>query len=116
MLKLFSSLTPFGKITSGAILALTVALGIVIWRADTISDQRDAALRQVVVEQAQHAVTKASLASLTARMETMVKEGELRRERLDRALEQTERVTAPLRKQADALESGEIDIITVEGL
>ena len=104
------------KISGGIVVALAIALAVTVWRADTISEQRDTARKQVVTEQALHAVTAASLDSLSAQMAALVKEGQLRKERLSEALVKVERDTAPLREQADAIERGEIDITTVEGL
>lgn len=104
------------KIFSGVTLALLIALGIAIWRADAISESRDEARKALATEEVRHDVTRASLASLELRLAELVREGELRKARLEEALEKVERDTAPLRKQADQIERGEIDIRTVEGL
>ncbi|UPT53067.1 hypothetical protein [Synechococcus phage Yong-M3-232] len=104
------------KLLGGAALALALALAIVIWRADSISAQRDAYRDNLTAEQTRHAVTRASLASLELRLAVMVREGELRQERLEKAMKAVEAETAPLREQARALEAGTIDIRTVEGL
>ena len=104
------------KVFSGVTVALVVALGIVMWRADVISESRDEARKALATEQVRHEVTTASLELLELRMAELVRDGELRRAALDDALEQVAEDTAPLREQADALERGEIDIRTVEGL
>ena len=104
------------KVFAGTTVVLILTLTVVMWRADGLSEARDDAVKATITEKVKHEVTRASLASLSARMEALVKEGQLRRERLDEALEQVEADTAPLRNQADALERGEIDISQVEGL
>lgn len=104
------------KIFSGVTLALLIALGVVMWRADAISESRDEARKALAAEELRHDVTRASLAGLELRMAELVRDGELRKVRLEEALEKVERDTAPLREQADRLDRGEIDIRTVEGL
>lgn len=104
------------KVFSGVTLALVVALGVAMWRADAISASRDEARKALATEEVRHDVTRASLAGLELRMAELVRDGELREERLREALEQVAKETAPLRKQADQIERGEIDIRTVEGL
>jgi hypothetical protein len=61
---IFSALT--AKIASGAALALFLALGVVMWRADAISDQRDALRDKLAASDAKLAVSKASIDTLTA--------------------------------------------------
>lgn len=97
------------KIFSGITLALLIALGFALWRADSLSDARDEAQRQLVTEEARHAVTRQSLASLAQRLTDMVRDGELRQERLSDAMMEVRQETAELRRQADMIESGEID-------
>lgn len=104
------------KIFVGVIAALLLALAFTAWRADSLSEQRDEAEAATITEKALHGVTRASLASLEGRLAVMVRDGELRAERLSEALEDVAEETAPLRSQAEALERGEIDITEVEGL
>ena len=104
------------KLLGGAVAALAIALALVMWRADSISKQRDAYRDNLTAEETRHAVTRTSLASLELRLAAMVRDGELRQERLDKAMKAVEADTAPLRQRADELERGLIDIRTVEGL
>ena len=91
------------KVAAGIILALIVALGIALWRADAISDERERLRNSLAASEAQHAVTVASLDALSAEMEKMVRDGELRRERLSEALEHAKTEGELLRDQADAI-------------
>lgn len=97
-------LTPTAiKVLLGIIAALLVALGIVAWRADRISADRDKQRDLLARSEAQHAVTRASLDGLTQEMERMVKDGELRRKRLDEAMAEAGHGADELKRQADAI-------------
>lgn len=104
------------KLLGGLAALLAVTLIFVMWRADSISEARDAYRDNLTAEETRHAVTRASLASLELRLAAMVREGELRQERLDKAMREVEIQIAPLREEARRLEHGLIDIRTVEGL
>jgi Lon protease-like protein len=104
------------KLLAALAAVLAIALAFVVWRADQISEARDAYKDKLAVEETRHAVTRASLASLQLRLAAMVREGELRKERLDKAMRETEAQVAPLREEARKLERRLIDIRTVEGL
>ncbi|RPF70434.1 hypothetical protein [Aurantiacibacter spongiae] len=59
--------------------ALALALGIALWRADAISEQRDRAVEQRALAEAGHAVTRASLDRLEGELAAFVQEGKLTR-------------------------------------
>lgn len=104
------------KVAAGIGGAMLLAIAVLWFRADSLSEQRDRAQGLYVTERAKHAVTRASLGVLADKLEGFVKEGELRAERRDKALADVREETAELRSQADKLERGEIDITEVEGL
>ena len=104
------------KVAGGIILALLVLLAFSVWRADTLSTQRDSAVEARITAEARHAVTRASLDALEGELAKMVEDSQLRAARRDDALSQVEEDTRPLRDQAEALERGEIDVTEVEGL
>ena len=87
-------------IKGGIIIALLIALGIVVWRADGLSEQREALRNTLATERAQHAVTRTSLDTLQRELERMVKDGELRAQRLSEAREAQAKRTADLREEA----------------
>lgn len=91
--------------------AMLAAIGLLMWRADTISEERDGALQAYAASENRHAVTAASLSALEAELAAMVSDGQLRAERLQKAMQDVEKETAPLREQAK-----QFDIQTVEGL
>ena len=98
---LFSSLGM--KIATGAALALLVALGVVMWRADAISADREALRDKLALSEARHAVTRQSVETLAGEMKRLVAEGEVRKERVDKAMEQVGKDTAPLRAEAERI-------------
>lgn len=65
--KLFAPLAM--KVTGGIALALAIALGVVIWRADAIAGQRDHYRDAYSMEMARHSVTRQSVATLTKAIE-----------------------------------------------
>ena len=87
-------------IKGGIIIALLIALGIVVWRADGLSEQREALRNTLATERAQHAVTRTSLDTLQRELERMVKDGEIRAQRLSEAREAQAKRTAGLREEA----------------
>lgn len=99
------------KIAGGIALALAVALGVTLWRADTIAQERDEAVAASIQAELQHRITAASLAALASELEAMVAEGEARADRVDAALDRVARDGAATLAQAD-----DFDIETVEGL
>ena len=104
------------RISAAIIAALVLALGITIWRADTISADREALRNDLAVSNARHAVTTASLNTLQAELAEMVAAGELRAERVSIARARVHGDTKPLRDQAAAVEAGTLDPRDVEGL
>lgn len=101
----------FGKLASAIgikgfiAIGLALALGIVMWRADAISADREEQRNALAAERAQHAVTRLSLATLEAELGQMVRDGELRAERLEEAMEAQDERSADLRAQAARVRS-----------
>lgn len=102
MVEIFGTVA--GKVALGAFLVLFAALGVVVWRADAISDQREALRTKLATEQAQHAVTRQSVATLTVELQRLVREGEVRKERVDAAMAKVALDTEPLRQEAARIE------------
>jgi hypothetical protein len=92
------------KVAGGAALALAIALGVVLWRADAISAQREALRTKLATEEARHAVTRQSAATLSIEMQRLVREGEVRKERVDAAMAKVAVDTEPLREEAARIE------------
>ena len=86
--------------TTWAIAVLLLALGIAVWRIDAISDQRETLRTDLAAERAGHAVTRASLAALQRELEQMVRDGELRAQRLAEARAEATEASEALRQQA----------------
>lgn len=83
---IFAPLTT--KIATGAALALLVALAVVMWRADAISGQRDAAREAFAMSEAKHTITRQSLDTLAEKLTAYVSDGDARKSRVaDLALE-----------------------------
>lgn len=85
-------------------IGLTVALAIVMWRADAISEQRENARNALATEIAQHEVSRQSVDALTLEMARLVQEGEARAERVDEAMMRVAEETAPMRRRAEQIE------------
>lgn len=89
---------------------LLIALGIAVWRADAISADREELRNALAAERATHAVTRVSLTTLERELAQMVRDGELRAERLEEALEAQDERSADLRKQAERIRAeGAVD-------
>lgn len=84
-------------------IGMAVALGIVMWRADAISADRETLRNTLATERAQHAVTRLSLDTLQAELEKMVSDGELRAARLAEARQEAREDTEALRAQAERI-------------
>ena len=97
------------KILLALIAALLVALAVVAWRADVISGERDSLRDRLARSEAQHAVTLASLEGLVDEMERMVRDGELRRDRLSDAMMEARQDADELRRQAEAIAAETIE-------
>lgn len=67
------------KIAGGLALGAFVALGVVMWRADAISAQRDALQTKLAGEEARHAVTRQSVDVLETALARFVGDGKARR-------------------------------------
>lgn len=100
---LFGSLA--SKIAATALLALFMVLGVVMWRADQISGQRDDYRDQLALCNANHAVTRGSLHVLEQEMADAVHAGELRAERLERAHVEQEKESEALLAEADRVKA-----------
>lgn len=104
------------KIAAGVIAALLAVVAFYAWRADSLSDARDDALERLGAAETRHAITQASLEALMADMAAMVEEGRLTAERRDEAVAEARQAGDALRRQADAVEAGEVDYMDVEGI
>jgi hypothetical protein len=99
----------FGKIASAIgikgfiAIGIALALGIVMWRADAISEDREALRNTLATERAQHAVTRQSLMILEGELAKMVRDGELRASRLAEARQEQQERTEALRGQAERI-------------
>jgi cell division protein FtsB len=72
---------PLGmKIAGGIALALAIALGVVMWRADAISDDRERLRNALATEEARHAVTRQSVGTLEAVIADLNEQAEQRAE------------------------------------
>lgn len=94
----FSALT--SKIFGGLSLALVAALAFVMWRADTISGQRDDAIRDFLGEQVRHEVTRQSVATLESTVAEMNRQAEKRAEEYRQNRAAAARETARLQERA----------------
>ena len=105
------------KLLAGALTLTMLALAFTAWRADSLSDARDDALREVGAAETRHAVTTASLEALKADLAAMVLEGELARERATQAVTEARIAGEVMRKEAAQGEAtGRTDWRGVEGL
>ena len=98
---LFSAFT--AKIATGVALALLIALGVVMWRADAISAQRDALRDKLAASDAKLAVSNASIAELQASLAQFVGAGKAAKVAQLAAVEAQVRDNAELQAQADAI-------------
>jgi hypothetical protein len=99
--KLFASASM--KIATGIIALLVIALSLVIWRADAISEDREHQRNLAAQERAFHEVTKRSLATLEEELASMVRDGQLRADRLAQAQQEQEQQTEALREEAERI-------------
>jgi hypothetical protein len=97
----FSALT--SKIFGGAALALLIALGVVMWRADVISGQRDALRDKLAVSDAKLALSNASIATLEKSLADYVGAGKAAKVAQLAAVEKAAKDNAALQGQADAI-------------
>lgn len=89
---------------SAAIIAALLLACILLWIGWS-NEERNvrAAEQRFAVSEANHAVTLASLESLSEQMEGLVADGELRKERLTSAMMQARQDADELRQEADAI-------------
>jgi predicted Holliday junction resolvase-like endonuclease len=99
--KLFAPLAM--RVAGGIIALLLIALSLVIWRADAISEDREHQRNLVAQEKAFHEVTKQSLAALEDELASMVRDGQLRADRLAKAQKVQEERTEELREEAERI-------------
>jgi hypothetical protein len=102
------------KIGAGIILALSVALALALWRADSLADARDEALKEVGAVNTRLAVSNASLVTLEGQLDTFVKEGALMQEQASSALLEAQEAGEAMREAAQ--ETGRTDWRGVEGI
>lgn len=84
-------------------IGMALALGIVMWRANAISNDREELRNTLATERAQHAVTRQSLTTLENELKKMVRDGELRASRLAEARQEQQERTEALREQAERI-------------
>ena len=91
------------KISGGLIAFLLVALALVMWRADAISEDRERLRNSLATETANHAVTRASVANLKGVLERYVGAGQAAQVAQMAAVEAQADKSAALRAKADRL-------------
>jgi predicted negative regulator of RcsB-dependent stress response len=91
------------KVATGIVGALLLALALMAWRADTISDQRETARDDLATEKAQHAVTRASVDTLEAELARFVGAGLAARAAQIASLEAQKQDSALLQADADRI-------------
>lgn len=84
-------------------LGLAAALGITMWRADAISNQRDKARDALSMEQAKHAITRQSLQTLEKTLADYIQKGREREEAAQKALEKQKAVSRSLDRQIERI-------------
>ena len=94
----FSALT--SKIFGATSLVLLVALGVVMWRADTISGQRDDAISDFLREQTRHEITRQSVVTLETALRDLNRQAEARAQEYRRVQAEANRESARLRERA----------------
>jgi cell division protein FtsB len=91
------------KVTGGIAALLLVLLGIQTWRLSSAQDALEDKRNELAASEAQHAVTRASLATLEGELAKMVRDGELRAQRLAEARSEAKEASDALRGRAEAL-------------
>lgn len=93
----------FAKVSAGIVAVLLAAL-VWCWLGWSNADaETEEAQRRLALSEAQHAVTRQSLATLEQEMAELVHAGELRAERLTDAMAQAKDDAAELRREADVI-------------
>ena len=88
------------KVSGGLIVTLGLALSVVMWRADTISGQRDAYRDRLSGEEARHSVTRQSVQHLEASLAKQIGAGKAARVAQLAAIEAQAEKSAKLRAEA----------------
>lgn len=91
------------KIAGGVALAAVAALGVVIWRADAISADRDRLRDKLAGEEARHAVTRQSVLTLESALARFVGDGKARRAAQLAAVDAQKGKSEALRRYADEI-------------
>ncbi len=91
------------KIGGGVIAALVIALALVMWRADAISDDREVQRNLVAAERATHAVTRQSVQDLKANLAKFVGAGRAARVAQLAAIQKQAPKSASMRAQAEEI-------------
>lgn len=95
----FAAIARMIGIKGGVIIALVLALGFVMWRADVFSDRLERQVQATANERAAHAVTRASLSLLEQRLAVFIKDGEQRTKAAQEALREQQGRSAALGDQ-----------------
>lgn len=81
-------------------LSLGIALALVMWRADSISKDREKLRNDLAGERAAHAVTRQSVRTLSSQIARLMRESQERAEEYERNKKQAERNAARLAERA----------------
>lgn len=95
-------------------LGLVIALGVVMWRADAISEDREALRNDLAAERAGHAITRQSVETLQASLTRFVGAGKAARVAQLASIEAQAKDSAKLQAQAAAIRA-ELETMTDDG-
>lgn len=96
------------------IIGLGIALGIALWRADAISESREALRNDLAAERAGHAITRQSVDTLTASLAKFIGAGQAARIAQLASIEAQAEDSARLQAEADAIRA-EMGDLTDDG-
>lgn len=103
------------KIATGVALTLMIALGVTMWRADVISEDRERIRNLLATEVANHAVTRSSVVTLEQALGRYVGAGAAARIAQIDSLEAQADDNALLQRQADAIRAEMETLVSADG-